>query len=91
MVDHLQQAGYLLALPGEQDFAYPTWQFEGRGIRLGFRTVLHTLPAEPSAQLACFVTLYPTLDDRCPLDTPREGAIDTVLHLAEATIRDRRN
>ncbi len=43
LVEQLRQASRLLAIPDEQGYRYPSWQFEGRGVLAGLPTVLAAL------------------------------------------------
>jgi hypothetical protein len=82
MVEHLRQTGRLLAVPCNHGFAYPSWQFEGRGMLSGFPTVLGTLrDREPSSQLAFFITPHDGLAGRTPLEALRSGDLEAVLRI----------
>lgn len=82
VVEQLRQAQRLLAVPCEHGFAYPSWQFEGRGMLSGFPTVLGALRGyEPHRQLAFFLTSQPGLNGQTPLDALRAGEIEAVLQI----------
>jgi hypothetical protein len=82
MVEQLRQTHRLLAVPCDHGFAYPSWQFEGRGILSGFPTVLGALRShDPNSQLAFFLTSHAGLNGRTPLDALRAGELDAVLKL----------
>jgi hypothetical protein len=85
VVEQLRQGQRLLAVPAGHGFAYPSWQFEGRGMLSGFLTVLGALHGqEPNSQLAFFVTPHDGLEGRTPLDVLRSGDLDAVLRVARS-------
>ncbi len=82
MVERLRQAHRLLAVPCDHGFAYPSWQFEGRGMLSGFPTVLGALRGQdPHSQMAFFLTSHSGLNGRAPLDALRAGELDAVLKI----------
>ena len=86
MVDHLRQAGRLLAIPDERGYSYPSWQFEGRGVLAGLPTVLAALQgANPWQQVAFVLTPHAALGDQRPLDQLRAGAVSAVVRVAQRT------
>lgn len=85
MVEQLRQNQRLLAIQCDHGFAYPSWQFEGRGMLSGFPTVLGALRGhDPRSQLAFFVTSHTGLDGRTPLDALRAGELDAVLQVVRS-------
>ncbi len=83
MVDHLRQAGRLLAIPDGRGYRYPSWQFEGRGVLAGLPTVLAALQGADAWQQVAFVlTPQAALGGQRPLDQLRAGAVSEVLRVA---------
>ena len=84
-VEQLRSIGRLLAVPVEHGFAYPAWQFDGRGMLSGLPTVLKALSGYDAwAQLAFLLTPHSRLDGRRPLDVLREGGFELVRQAAQA-------
>ena len=87
-VEQLRRVGRLLAVPAEHGFAYPAWQFDGRGMLSGLLTVLKTLDGYDAwGQLAFFLTPHNGLDGRRPLDVLREGRCELVRQVARARVQ----
>jgi hypothetical protein len=85
MVEQLRRDNRLLAVPCDNGFAYPSWQFEGRGMLSGFPTVLSVLRGhDPAAQLAFFVTPHESIQHRTPLDALRSGDLEAVVRVARS-------
>lgn len=90
-VDKRRRAGTLLALRWTgRSFSYPAWQLRNGQPLPGLHRVLSALgddDGHPIGQVVFFLTSFPRLADKRPLDLLREGsqqAIDDVVRAAEA-------
>jgi hypothetical protein len=83
MVEQLRLSQRILAVPQPHGFAYPSWQFEGRGVLSGLMSVLGALDAADSwAHLDFLTTPNPHLANQRPIDTLRNGEVEAVLAVA---------
>jgi hypothetical protein len=74
MVEQLRLAGQVLAVPLQNGYGYPVWQFEGRGFLPGFRSTLRALDGDDRWQHAIFfLTPSSRLAGQRPLDVLRDG------------------
>ncbi len=88
-VESLRLSGYVLAVPRTDGYAYPVWQFDGRGMLPGFRKALGAFGrADPYTQLTFFLTPNVQLDGQRPLDVLRMGIQEPVIRAARTFVTD---
>lgn len=76
----------LLAIPTDDGWAYPTWQFVGRRSPDRFDEVLEVLPSEREPLLVAAWLTTPTrvLDEDTPMRRIRAGDVEPVVRAAKA-------
>jgi hypothetical protein len=80
-VDKRRQAGKLIGLDiGRHGYAYPSWQFDERGVLPGLQDVLSNMRIrDPWMQAGFFLSGDPRLQGATPLERLRHGDVDAVV------------
>ena len=83
-VDKRRQAGKLIGLDvGRHGYAYPSWQFDERGVLPGLEDVLGNMRIrDPWMQAGFFLSGDPRLQGATPLERLRHGDVEAVVRAA---------